>query len=615
MTYPRPDQYNLAIQSPHSFADPHLVNAKAKRNTFGLPVCASGGFALTYRLSGPSGDWAVRCFKHPNPDREERYQHISNFIKTHRSSYLVAVEYQTKGILVNGEWYPITKLEWIGGESLGYFVEKNLRSPESLKELNEKFIKMIEDLEDLGIAHGDLQHGNIRVVNGQLKLIDYDGMFVPSLKGWRSCELGHRNYQHPRRSEQHFDQTLDRFSAIVIYLGLVALSRDPLLWDKFSDGGDNLLFRAEDFANPDNSALVRELHGIIAPSSMIEIFRVICRGRVEDVPKLNDVLLRKYHVVPTQAETTAVVRPRYEVISAEDRSALLQREGEIVEVVGQIRAIHAGTTRFGRPYVFLNFGNYQEGCFTIVIWSKALRLCKDRGLDLEKLEGKWVSCTGLLTIYERRSTGALTREPSAKIPTPQMELDQPSQLKVLASRVDAEERIRGQRDGPARRAAVLNRLYRDFPIGGSEGPRGPVDAGLPDSASAGVVPALMVSGSSSVRPHGAVVQAGSSPSGGAQGLPSGTASSGNLCPRCGNANPEGSGVCRSCRFHVPLDSQGRPTPTSFAPGNLSGPRASAPPPRAPNAALPPKRSAVDKFLDGIDRTVDGLVRWMSRWFD
>ena len=62
-------------------------------------------------------------------------------------------------------------------------------------------------LERAGIAHGDLQHGNIFVVDDELKLIDYDGMFVPRLAGCRSNELGIEHYQHPQRKEHHFGRS------------------------------------------------------------------------------------------------------------------------------------------------------------------------------------------------------------------------------------------------------------------------------------------------------------------------------------------------------------------------------------------------------------------------
>src|SRR2546430_4647189 len=54
------------------------------------------------------------------------------------------------------------------------------------------------------VAHGDLQHGNILVRGGSIQLVDYDGMWVPALKGRHATEIGHRAYQHPERSEQDY---------------------------------------------------------------------------------------------------------------------------------------------------------------------------------------------------------------------------------------------------------------------------------------------------------------------------------------------------------------------------------------------------------------------------
>jgi hypothetical protein len=73
-------------------------------------------------------------------------------------------------------------------------------------------------LRDAEIAHGDLQHGNIIVEHGHLRLVDHDGLFVPEMAGWTSSEVGHQHYQHPARDAAFFNKHLDNFSAIVIYL-------------------------------------------------------------------------------------------------------------------------------------------------------------------------------------------------------------------------------------------------------------------------------------------------------------------------------------------------------------------------------------------------------------
>ena len=93
-----------------------------------------------------------------------------------------------------------------------------------------------------------------------LRLIDYDGMYVPALAGTRSGEVGHPAYQHPQRlREGTYNAEVDRFSHLVIYTG------DPLpdvgrreLWQRFNNG-DNLLFREADFRNPGESEVFHVL--------------------------------------------------------------------------------------------------------------------------------------------------------------------------------------------------------------------------------------------------------------------------------------------------------------------------------------------------------------------
>ena len=86
-----------------------------------------------------------------------------------------------------------------------------------------------------------LQHGNIMVNDGELYLVDYDGMFVPSMAGSSSNELGHRNYQHPRRSAETFGPHLDNFSAWVIYISLQAMVKDEWIYERLGSGDDCLL--------------------------------------------------------------------------------------------------------------------------------------------------------------------------------------------------------------------------------------------------------------------------------------------------------------------------------------------------------------------------------------
>ena len=107
------------------------------------------------------------------------------------------------------------------------------------------------------MAHADLQHGNVILVPGRkdgalaIKLIDYDGMWVPALAGRDSGEVGHANYQHPQRlKEGTYSADVDRFPLLVVATALRGLMvAGRALWDQF-DNGDNLLFKESDLRNP-----------------------------------------------------------------------------------------------------------------------------------------------------------------------------------------------------------------------------------------------------------------------------------------------------------------------------------------------------------------------------
>jgi hypothetical protein len=96
-----------------------------------------------------------------------------------------------------------------------------------------------------------------------VQLIDYDGMFVADFKSIGSAELGHRNFEHPRRERSSWDPRLDRFSFISLNLALRVLEFHPDLWVKTQSDGDAILFKANDFNEPTQSDIFRDLFGLL----------------------------------------------------------------------------------------------------------------------------------------------------------------------------------------------------------------------------------------------------------------------------------------------------------------------------------------------------------------
>ena len=279
-TWPLNIDFTIAVQNPHlCFADNELKNAGTAKNSRGRVLLWSGNFATVYKLTAENRSWAVRCFtRTPQADVQRRYQLISEHLSKHSIPYLVNFEFLAQGVLVKGEWYPILKMDWVDGYEIDHYIGENIDEPQVLLRLDRQLKQLQKDLRLATIAHGDLQHGNIMVDDqGELKLVDYDGMYVPALQGSPPIEIGHPNYQPPERSLEDFGDRLDEFSFEVISLSLRALAIKPELWDTFHEDNKNLIFLQHDFQEPKSSPVFQAIANI-ADVEIGELSdRVICK--------------------------------------------------------------------------------------------------------------------------------------------------------------------------------------------------------------------------------------------------------------------------------------------------------------------------------------------------
>src|ERR1700730_7432322 len=210
MGWPQSQDYNEAIQNPgSSFGDSELRDGQAVVNALGMPMPRSGNFADVYEFHGAGGQkWAVKCFTRQIPGLQERYSAISKHLLQAKLPFAVDFTYLAKGIRIRGEFYPILKMQWVEGLLLNEFVRFNLDKPALLGALGQIWLRMATRLRDANIAHADLQHGNVILVPGSkasslaVKLIDYDGMWVPALAQKKSGESGHPAFQHPERLQK-----------------------------------------------------------------------------------------------------------------------------------------------------------------------------------------------------------------------------------------------------------------------------------------------------------------------------------------------------------------------------------------------------------------------------
>ena len=309
MPWPGITDFSEAVQNPRlCFMGTELEPGRVSLNQRGMPLVFSGAFACVYPVSVGNLTFAVRCFTREVSDQQSRYGELSNYLLNVLPPSFVHFEYVERGISLRGDWYPIVKMEWVDGELLSRFVGSRLDQPDTLRRVAAQWRGgPAASLRGLRIAHNDLQHGNVMVQgDGSIRLVDYDGMFLPKFRGERSPELGHKNYQHPNRSSEHYDENVDRFPSLVIYLSLLAIASDPGLWE-FHDE-DNLILTRKDYADPQNSKIFGRLKQSPdkAVIKLVERLEEYCALPLEKVPDLETVL---QDIPPSAAVPSALSLP------------------------------------------------------------------------------------------------------------------------------------------------------------------------------------------------------------------------------------------------------------------------------------------------------------------
>ncbi|HTU93697.1 MAG TPA: hypothetical protein VMF69_26695 [Gemmataceae bacterium] len=310
MPWPLSQDYNEALQNPQSsFSDPELRQGQVAVNTLGIPQPCSGNFADVYAVDCPATKtkWAVKCFTREVRGLRERYSEISSYLQQVRLPFTVDFQYLEQGIRIAGRWYPILKMHWVEGLTLNAFVRDMVDKPAMLEKLSRIWVRMARRLREAELTHCDLQHGNVLLVPDSeaqalaVKLIDYDGMWVPALSKTPSGEFGHPSYQHPRRlRDSVYNAEVDRFPLLSVHVALRALiAGGRKIWERY-DTGDNLLFRQADFEAPTKSPLFAELLRMNPPEVRDLTVKLIDAARMplEQTPHLTDLATEEKAAAP-----------------------------------------------------------------------------------------------------------------------------------------------------------------------------------------------------------------------------------------------------------------------------------------------------------------------------
>ena len=277
MQYPLISEYVRAIQDASSNLD-KLAHLVPVQDDHGEPYRSSGAFAVVFKMKDEQTGkcYALKCFTEEQEGRAEAYRQIADELNMVDSPYITSVKYMEKELFVDSQCeedeFPVLLMDWVEGETMEAYIASNYHNQSAMSMLYYRFGKMAAWLRTQSFAHGDIKPDNIIVrPDGSLSLVDYDGMFVPSMKGCKSPTVGTKDFSHPLRTVDDFDETIDDFSLASIALSLKAISMKPTLLDIYG-ASDRLLFSENDYRNPSNSKVISALQELMCDKNFCTLY-------------------------------------------------------------------------------------------------------------------------------------------------------------------------------------------------------------------------------------------------------------------------------------------------------------------------------------------------------
>jgi len=210
---------------------------------------------IVFKAEYNSKLYAIRFFLNDDEELFRRYYQVQKYLESRQLSWKVPFEFLSE------EYYPALRMDWVEGFTFPEYLDSIISDPVLISQLQSKFLLLSSEIEKNSIAHGNLNMKHVRIeIRDQepvIKLIDYDSMFIPSLKEKDSLTAGTSSFQHPMRLASDFSHAIDRFSIWVFLTGLEAFKADPTLWTNAAEHGydksKQILFNYRDLAIPQQS--------------------------------------------------------------------------------------------------------------------------------------------------------------------------------------------------------------------------------------------------------------------------------------------------------------------------------------------------------------------------
>ena len=347
MQYPLISEYVKAIQDAGDNLE-QLAYLTPVLDEHGEPYRSSGAFAVVFKMLDKSIGkyYALKCFTEEQEGRADAYRQIADELDMVDSSYITSVKYMEKELFVDSQCeedeFPVLLMDWVDGETMEAYIAANYRNQSAMSMLSYRFGKMAAWLRSQSFAHGDVKPDNIIIrPDGSLTLVDYDGMFVPSMKGCKSPTVGTKDFCHPLRTMDDFDETIDDFSLASIALSLKAISMNSTLLDTYG-ASDRLLFSEKDYRTPSNSKVISALQGVMCDKDFCTLYSLFmlalarkelsaCSFRlfIGEKPNIIPVMNEDLSTETTEEELKEAFVDEWGVKYSKDGRKLLKAPGEL----------------------------------------------------------------------------------------------------------------------------------------------------------------------------------------------------------------------------------------------------------------------------------------------
>lgn len=315
MNYPIISEYIEAIKAAEDNFN-ELTNLRPVLDDEGQPIMSSGNFAVIFKMKDEQTGkfYAVKCFTKEQEGRSESYKLIADELEYVSSNYLTPIKYYEDELFVDTDnsdedEFPILLMDWVEGKTLDIYIKENVNNQYALEMLAYQFNKLAAWLITQPFAHGDLKPDNIIMKeDGQLVLVDYDGIYVPAMKGQKAREIGSPGFRHPSRTENVFDEHIDDFSIASIALALKAIALRPKLWNEFG-GNDRLLFSENDFRDLSKSKVMMALQPLMTDKELCTLYGIFMIAWAQN--DLSQISYKLLNIEKRQKDAVLIAVIRY----------------------------------------------------------------------------------------------------------------------------------------------------------------------------------------------------------------------------------------------------------------------------------------------------------------